>query len=270
MAEPVQTASSPPDKTWRASGGRRVTLSFIFMILLPFYVSIGPMLYQRVSRGLWLDAVTLAVFGLAFSLLMLLVLAQLIHSIRSRVDLGPSSVKVVLPALKRGPIPLFRFNNPEIPYADIAGVDTRTEVYGGSLAPVLLKSTRLTLTNGDRLVLGYTDSNDTDDIFPYPQIGAEIAALSGKTVVDHGVVKRSIQKRVLGVSSAADENQPLTTGEMAAINTSHRRNVLGVVIGLVLLVAVGITIDFATASRTSFVDLAGSASTPAPVPAKKK
>jgi hypothetical protein len=263
-------ADTMQSKHWQASGGRRITLSFIFMILLPFYISLGPMLYQRISRGLWLDTVSLAVFGLAFSALMLLIVAQLVHSVRSRVDLGPSSVKVVLPALTRGPIPLFSFNNRDLPYSDIAAVDTRTEVYGGGLAPVLLKSTRLTLSNGDRLVLGYTDSNDTDDIFPYPQIGAEIAGRSGKTVTDHGVVRRSVQKRMRGAPSGTDENIPMTESELAAINSSHRRNVLGVVTGLVLLVAVGIAIDFATASRTSFVDLAAGTSAPAPVPAKKK
>ena len=84
-------------------------------------------------------------------------------------------------------------------------------------------------------------------------VGA-IAARAGKQVVDHGLVQRSIGKRVLGVTSAANENTPLDAASIETINRSHARNVRTVVIGLALLLVAGIGIDFATASRTTFAE----------------
>lgn len=248
------TRERPANQVWQASGGRRLTLAFIFLILLPFYVSIGPMLFQRITRGLVVDAVWLGLLGLAFTVLMGLILHELMSSVRTRIELGDSTVKVAVPAFKNGPLPLFRFNAREIAYADIAGIDTRTEVYGGTLAPVLLKSTRLNIANGDRLVLGYTDPNDPDATFPYPDIGAAIATRAGKPVVDHGIVHRSIGRRVLGTTSAADENVPLDVTTIETINRSHARNVRAVVIGLAALIVAGIGLDFVTASRTTFAE----------------
>ena len=251
---PGSAGSSGEKRVWQASGGRRLTLSFIFLILLPFYASIGPMLYQRISRGLVIDTIWLGLLGLAFTALMALILHELMNSVRTKIELGDSAVKVTVPAFRNGPVPLFRFNVREIPYSDVAGVDTRSEVYGGTLAPVLLQSTRVNLANGDRLILGYTDPNDPDGVFPYPEIGAAIAARAGKQVVDHGIVQRSIGKRVLGMTSAANENVPLDTASIETINRSHARNVRTVVIGLAMLLVAGIGIDFATASRTTFAE----------------
>lgn len=250
----ARASSTSVPRVWQASGGRRLTLCFVFLILLPFYASIGPMLYQRVTRGLVVDTIWLGLLGLAFTVLMAIILAELMNSVRTRIELGDQAVKATVPLFKRGPVPLFRFNSREIPYADIAGVDTRTEAYGGALAPVLLKSTRINLANGDKLVLGYTDPNDPDSVFPYPDIGAAIAARAGKTVVDHGIVHRSIGKRILGATSAASENVPLDTATIEAINRSHARNVRSVVIGLAALILAGIAIDFVTASRTTFAE----------------
>lgn len=252
----VQGASlaQPEKQIWQASGGRRLTLAFIFLILLPFYASIGPMLYQRITRGLAVDTVWLGLLGIAFTVLMALILHELMSSVRTRIELGDSAVSLIVPAFKNGPVPLFRFNSRDIPYADIAGVDTRCEVYGGTLAPVLLRSTRLNLANGDRIILGYTDPNDPDATFPYPEIGAAIAARLGKTVADHGIVHRSIGKRILGVPSTAGENVPLDAATIETINRTHRRNVRAVVVGLALMLVAGIGLDFVTASRTTFAE----------------
>lgn len=254
MAVQGASATLPDKRIWQASGGRRLTLSFIFLILLPFYASIGPMLYQRISRGLVVDTVWLGLLGLAFTVLMGLILHELMNSVRTRIELGDTSVNVTVPAFKNGPVPLFRFNAREIPYGDIAGVDTRCEVYGGTLAPVLLKSTRLNLTSGDKVILGYTDPNDPDATFPYPEIGASIAAIAGKPLVDHGIVHRSIGKRILGVASTAGENVPLDAATIETINRTHRRNVRAMVVGLALMLVAGIGLDFATASRASFAE----------------
>lgn len=278
QAAPTAMPPPPSQRIWQASGGRRVTLSFVFLILLPFYASIGPMLYQRVSRGLAVDTVWLGLLGLAFTALMALILAELMNSIRTRIEIGDAAVKLTVPMFRRGPVPMFRFTSREVPYGDIAAVDSRSEVYGGTLAPVMLKSTRLALANGDKLILGYTDPNDPDAVFPYPEIGAAIAARAGKPVVDHGMVHRTIGKRILGASSEANENRPLDAATIEQINRAHTRNVRVVVFGLAALVVSGIAIDFATASRTTYAEFGAfgtraatvQPATSGPTPAPKK
>lgn len=266
---PANDAPEPnAPRLWEAGGGRRVVLSFLFLLLLPFYASLGPMLYQRLSRGFIGDSLTLLLFGFLFSIVMALLLARLIQSIRSRVELTDNAVKLTLPAYRRGPIPLFRFNTREIPYADIKAVETRSEIYGGSLAPVRLSVTRLTLANDERLVLGYADANNTVTPIPVGEIGAAIAARAGTTLLDRGVVHRSVQKRLLGTASTVDENIPLTADDVKAINARHKRNVIAAVVGLVFLVAGGITLDVLNASTTTYAG-ANNNTTPAPPPKKR-
>jgi hypothetical protein len=250
---------------WEAGGGTRIALSFIFLLLLPFYASIGPMLYQRFSRGLIVDGVWLSIMGLVFTVIMALILSRLVHAVRSRVELGESAVKLVLPAVKRGPFTLFRFTTREIPYADVATVDTRSEVYGGTLAPVMLTATRLTTKNGQHLVLGYTDRMERSTVFPFPEIGAAIAARAGTGVTDHGMVHRSLSKRISGALSTADENVPLQAAEIATINAAHARSMKLAIGGLVALVLLGIAIDVATAGRSTYANLGawGGEATPA-------
>jgi hypothetical protein len=261
-------------QVWSSGGMRRIVLAFAFLLLLPFYASLGPMLFQRVSRGLVGDTIALGILALAFTALMLLLLQQLIHAVRTRVVVDEKTTRLTVPMVgKRGPFFLFNYQTKDIAHTDIAAIDSRNEVYGGTLAPVLLQSTRLTTKSGDQIVLGYTNVNDQEDQIPFPTIGAEISKRAGVSIVDHGAVRRSVQKRVLGAVSTDTENTRLTDGEIAAINVSHTRNLRLLVAGLALLVASGITLDFLTASRTSYAEMgAGLSRTAAetPAPPKKK
>ncbi len=270
---------TPERQVWSSGGGRRIVLSFAFLLLLPFYASLGPMLFQRASRGLVGDTVALGLLALAFTALMALLLQQLVHAVRTRVEVDGQSTKLTVPdGGRRGPLFQFRYITKDIPHTDITAVDTRSEVYGGSLLPVLLKSTRLTTKSGEQIVLGYTNVNDPEDQIPYPHIGAGIAKRAGLVVTDHGVVRRSLQKRVLGIAAANDEDQPLPPSDIAAMNASHTRNLRLVTAALVLLVIGGISLDFVTASRTSFAEMGAGLTRTAsekpgpekPAPAKKK
>ena len=84
----------------------------------------------------------------------------------------------------------------DIPYSDVAGIDTRNEIYGRKLAPVLLTSTRIATKSGPPLVLGYANANDANPQIPFTDIGAEIAKRAGVAVTDHGTVHRSLRQRV--------------------------------------------------------------------------
>ena len=45
-----------PREVFKASGARTTILSFVFLLLLPFYVSLPAMMWMRVKNGLWDDA----------------------------------------------------------------------------------------------------------------------------------------------------------------------------------------------------------------------
>ncbi|MCK9911945.1 hypothetical protein MXD81_22510, partial [Microbacteriaceae bacterium K1510] len=62
----------------------------------------------------------------------------------ARIELGEKSVKMTLPS-GRGPTPIVRYRSHDIPYDQIKAVETRREIYGGSVAPVLLQGARLIL-----------------------------------------------------------------------------------------------------------------------------
>jgi hypothetical protein len=243
-------------KIWQSGGGRRIVLAFSFLILLQFYASLGPMLYQRASRGFVGDALALALLALAFTALMALILQQLIHAVRTRVSLTQTGVEATVPKVgTRGPFFLLGYETRSIPYADVASVDLRNEVYGGTLLPVLLTSTRVVPKSGPPLVLGYTNANDHEPQLPYPEIGREIAARAKVAVTDHGTVRRSVGARVAGMTSVSDQTARLDASELAGLNAAHTRNVRGLVAALALLVVGGIAMDFATASRTSFAEM---------------
>ena len=57
-----------------------------------------------------------------------------------------------------------------------------------------------------------------------------------------------VRKKLLRQSASADENAPIPPEEIAALNRSHNRFVLALIGCMLVLVAAGITRDFATES----------------------
>jgi len=246
---------------YEAGAGRKTFLSLAFLILLPFYASLFPMLFQRLTRGLWFDTIGLMLFSVIFTALMALLAVQLYHSIRSRVELGDTSVRVTLPQ-GSGATPMLRFVNREIPYDQIQAVETRCVLFGRTLAPVLLRATRLVTKDGQQVRLGNVNEDNVDAALPFPEIGAKIAQRAGVGVVDGGIVRRSIERRVLGIigrKTAIEDSPALTDAEMADLKGRHTRAIRYLVAVMAVLVIGGIAADFLTAPRASFAPAVGSA-----------
>jgi hypothetical protein len=236
-----------PERTvYAASGGRKFAFCFVFLLLLPFFVSLAPMLFWRVSQGHWTGTFGLVVLGAAFAFIMLLLLVELVRSLRSRVEIGATSVKLTLPS-GLGPTPIMRYRSLEIPYDQIQAVETRREVYGGSVAPVLLRGARLILKDQSAVKLGYVSEANSDPCFPFIDIARQIAARAGVPVEDRGSVRRSAQKKFLGLKRAylKEAEEPVGDYEIAVLNVRHHRWVMRLVWGLVGLVVVGIALDIA-------------------------
>ena len=170
------------------------------------------MLFWRISQGHWHGTLGLVVLAAAFTFIMFLIVIELMHSLMARIELGDKSVKLTLPS-GRGPTPMIRYKTREIPYSDIKAIETRREIYGGSVAPVLLKGARLILKDDTPVKLGYVSEADSDPSFPYPDIAHQIAERAGVAVIDRGNVRRSAQKKFLGLkrrSSASRKGRSMS------------------------------------------------------------
>src|SRR5262245_36787762 len=239
---------------YEAGHGRKTALALAFLILLPFYASLPAMLVQRLLHGLWFDTIGLIVVSAIFTALMALLGVQLYQSLRSRVELGPTAVRVTLPQ-GSGATPMIRFVNREIPYDQIEAVETRCVLFGNAMAPVLLRATRLRTKDGKHVRLGNVNEDNVDAALPFPEIGAKIAQRAGVSVIDGGMVRRSIERRVLGLlkrKTAIEDSPPVTDADMAELKGRHARNMKYLVIAMAVLVVGGIAIDLFTAPRTSF------------------
>jgi hypothetical protein len=238
---------------YTAGTGRKTFLSLAFLLLLPFYVSLGPMLFSRFMHGLWFDTVGLVVFGLIFTALMLLLGVQLYHAVRSRIVLGETTARITVPA-GSGALPMLRFVDKEVPYDQIQAIETRCVLFGNALAPVLLRATRLLTKDGQHIRLGTVNEDNVDPALPFPEIGVRLAERAGVAIADGGTVRRSVERRILGLigrKSAPENSPPLAEAELSALKSRHKRALRNLVILATLLVATGIVIDFVN-ERTTY------------------
>ncbi|MBL8565182.1 MAG: hypothetical protein JNM89_05645 [Hyphomicrobiaceae bacterium] len=230
--------------TYGATGGRRFAFSIIFLLLLPFYVSLGPMIGSRLMHGYWTGTTGLIVLAVAFTIVIYLVLVETLASIRSEVELGLKGARVTLPK-GRGLTSILQFETNEFAYSDVASVEMRREVYGGALAPMMMKGARVVKKNGDIVRLGYINEANEDPALPYIEIAERIAHRSGVPLVDGGSVRRSARRKMLGLrAEGPPEMHAVEEAELSELNRKHARLIIALVTALVVLVALGILSDF--------------------------
>lgn len=245
-ASPSDVPSAPAhpanERTlYAASGLRKTMICFIFLLLLPFFVSLVPMIGMRLMHGLVMDAVGLGVLAIAFTALMFWLLIILMFSLRARVQLGEKDVRLTLPS-GRGPTPMLRYRTHELHYTDIAAVETRKELYGGAIAPVMMEGARIVKKDGTIIKLGYDAEANTDQAFPYIEIAHAIAKRAGLPVTNQGHVRRSTTSKMMGVMAPAHA-APVDDAEIAKLNADHNRFILGLVVAMLALVVIGLTLD---------------------------
>ncbi|MCB1511375.1 MAG: hypothetical protein KDJ36_10760 [Hyphomicrobiaceae bacterium] len=250
MADTILNGAMPPGTTadetlprrtfYDCGGGRKTFFSLAFILLLPFFISTPVMIYQRVAKGVWLDTWGLIVIAVVFAVLMLLILFELMFSLRAYVDIGTDAVSFTLPVRGGGVVPLFFYSARRIPYDEITAVETRREVFKSMVAPMMMRTVRLNLRTGERLLLGYTNEADDDPKFPFPQIGRQIADRAGVPFVDRGNVLTELHKRMFGVADATRESEE---SEIAQLNRQHNRFLVTLIAALGVLLAAGIAND---------------------------
>ena len=240
-AKPVEPVSAIEKSYYECGGGRKTFFALAFIVLLPFYVSLPVMLYQRIANGLWIDTWQLMVLAILFTIIMMLVLFELIFSLRCEVELGKDAVSFTLPTGGGGVTPWLAYESRHIPYEEIDSIETRREIYGGSIAPMMMQTVRIVTKSGERIVLGRTNERDDDPKFPFPAIGRQIAERAGVDLIDRGNIMREFHRRMFGLTDRAhDGPEP----EIAELNKQHNTFMMVLIGVLAALLLLGIASEF--------------------------
>jgi hypothetical protein len=247
-ASKTKAAQQARKSYYDCGGGRKTCFSVVFVLLLPFFVSVPVMLFQRIMKGVWLDTWGLIVIAVIFSALMLLLLFELMFSLRAYVEIGPEKVSFTLPDRGGGVIPLFFYHSRTIPYAEIKAVETRREVYGNVIAPMMMRTVMLVLHTGERILLGHANEADDDPRFPYIQIGRQIAERAEVPFIDKGNVLRRLHRKMFGLAQSETISEE---SEIANLNRKHGQFLLALVGAMIVFLVIGIGADILSESRDS-------------------
>jgi len=235
------TEATAPQTYYESGGGRKTFYALAFIILLPFFVSLPMMIGQRIMKGVWLDSWGLLVIAVGFTAIMVLVLFELVFSLRAKVDIGTKAVAFTLPARGAGLTPTLFYQSRTISYEDIASVQSYCDCYGGTVAPVILRAARLVLKTGERVPLGFVSEADDDPRFPIMTITRQIADRAGLEVKDLGHIKYALHQRMFGVVSSSASNMPKEA--VADINRGHNWFLTVLTVVMAGLLALGIASD---------------------------
>ncbi|MEO1718918.1 MAG: hypothetical protein AAFR23_01690 [Pseudomonadota bacterium] len=225
------------------SGIRRFAFAIVFLLLLPFFASLPAMIFQRVVAGVWLDTWGLLVIALAFTILMALILFELIYALRAEIEIGDRRLRMTLPNGRPHAMPMLAYTTHEIAYADIASVERVREVYGGTLAPVMMVSHWIVLDDHRRVLLGAVNEKCTDHIFPFEAIAKQVAERAGVAVVDVGIKKRQIKDRLLGLKASEADGTPLAEATLVEVNKQHRGVSFALISVFAFLLILGLVTD---------------------------
>jgi len=235
------------DRTdYGVSALRQTFFALCLLALTPFAIGLTVMIGRRAGDGLWYDLPALGVLAVGLGAVMTMLMLELLFCVRSRLVLGKMAVRFTLP--KNGAaVPLWSYASHDIPYHTIRGVELRREVFGGKIAPVLLRGLVIKTKDNKEIVAGHTQEGFDDPAFPYAIIGEQIAARAAVPFVDQRTIwLRSRADRALEYISQYDtETYILDPAEAERLNTAHRRIMLGLCSALAAIVLLGLLAELA-------------------------
>jgi hypothetical protein len=193
MAQATATGEVP---AYRHGRGLRMMLSVGFFLFLLFVINAG-------AGTVWLATHNLPGTAIVFGLMFILGLIVLLYigiflfaASHTRLELGDDGAVMVLPNW-RGPMPLFPYTEVEIPYDEIAAVETQKKIYRYLLLPTLMRSVSILRKDGQRFTLGYIRENTTDPAVPFNEVAQQIAQRAGVSITRRGVVDCGNRFRVM-------------------------------------------------------------------------
>ncbi len=238
-----RVAKRKPERVvYEVGRARRWVFTGLFLLLLPFFASLGPMLFYRMSHGDWSGTVGLSLIAVCFFAIMFFVVTELLFSIRTKVVFKDAAVKLTVPAGK-GPTPFFKYATHNLRYQDVDSVETYRELYGGALAPIILKGSRVLKKDGTEIPLGFVSEANVDPSLPFPEIAGMIADRANLEMKDCGCRRHRFRHRVLGLKSGDEMGTPIEDFNLDRLNRRHYVAITTLIAGVAALVALGIFLD---------------------------
>ena len=244
----------PTAKTYETGDARKTILAFVFLLLLPFLISIPVMILLRAVRGFWGDALSAVTLGVLFGCWMLFLLLHVVSAFRTRIEVNEHTVKLQVPHY-HGPNPGLKYIRRELPLTEIKAVETRGEIYKAVAVPVLVNAASIVTEADERITLGYINEKDVDAPLPYPEIAAHIAHNANIALTERGCVDCGNQIKALRRANQPDWGQEdISESDLAEYRRRNHWLMLGLAMLLVGLTAVGFLYDL---FRSGFFGLIG-------------
>lgn len=224
---------------YRPSRGLQTVLSVTFFLILLFMVNAIAGCLWLATHNLHMDSVIFFLMFVTSSILLLYAGIFLFAASHSEVHLGADKALLVLPNW-RGPTPFFPYTEVEVPYKDLAGVETRSEIYRYLVLPVIVRSSCLVRKDGRRLTLGYVRDNPDDPSMPFHTIAEMIANRAGVPLVHKGVVEGNAGLRALVQDEPGWDAPQLAPDRLERLRRAEKTGwrTLIVVMGVVAMAAV--------------------------------
>ncbi|MDX2266456.1 MAG: hypothetical protein NW215_15970 [Hyphomicrobiales bacterium] len=225
---------------FKPSRGLRTMLTISFALLLVFIANAAAGSVWLASRSLWGDATVFFLMLGVGAVLLLLNAVFLFAASHVEVRMEPEKCVMVLPNW-RGPTPLFPYTQTEIPYKDVAAVETRSEFYKYFALPVAVHASSFVRRDGKRYTLGYMRESSEDHAVPYREIADELARRAGVPVTHRGVVAGGGRGRAILNDEPAWDAPALDESSIAALRSRE---------GAFMKLAAGVFIAFVAVGLT--------------------
>lgn len=212
----------------------QIVLSVAFFFLLLFMVNAFAGSIWLAIHHLQLDAIIFALMFVLGGILLFYAGIFLFAASHARVSLGADAANFVLPNW-RGPTPLFPYSECTIPYSDLAGVETRSEIYRYFVLPVIVQSACLVRRDGRRLTLGYVQEKPLDPWIPFHTIAEQLAQRASVQITHRGVVDGSSGLRALLQDEPPWDTPEIPEEKAEAIRKRERLGWITVVFFLALV-----------------------------------
>lgn len=233
----ANTETVPTVLSYKPPRGLQTILSVTFFLILLFMVNAIAGAVWLATRNLQADAIIFSVMFVIGAVLLFYAGIFLFAASHSEVHLGDDTATMVLPNW-RGPTPFFPYTECQVPYKDLAAVETRSEVYRYVALPVIVQSACLVRTDGRRLTLGYVQERPQDPWIPFHTIAEQIAEKAGVAVVNRGVVQGTTGLRALIQDEPAWDAPEIAPERLEKIRKSEKMG-WTILVALVAIVAVG-------------------------------
>lgn len=239
--------ASPSNTIYGIDSVRQGVIALLLLLVLPFTFGAVHMMARRAVDGLWFEMAALSIITAGLLAVTAMLLLALLYTLRARVVFGRAALSYTLPR-HGGPLPLLRYARQDIPYHAIKSIELRREVFGGKLAPVLLRGLVVHTKDNREFVLGHTLEGFDDPSLPFAHIAERLASRCALQLQQpQAIWRRTRKERALGYISEYDTNAyVLDAAETERLNATHRSLIYGIASALAALVMLGLLADWSS------------------------